>query len=101
MNDCTVEPYPVYVFRDRSRLRGLHPDAVTEAARVLEYYGGDPGPLGDDAIVHVLAAYLGWLERHEADERAHAKRRQAAARAAAVTATLCEVRHQVRAGRAR
>jgi hypothetical protein len=53
-----------------------HPDAVAEAAKVLEFYGGDPGPLGDDAVRRVVVAVLSWHERQAAVESLQARRRE-------------------------
>ncbi len=52
-----------------------HPDAIAEALGVLEAHGGHAGPHPHDALRCVLAAVRAWEQRHEAEERAHAQRR--------------------------
>ncbi len=47
----------------------FHPDQVREAAGGLEFYGGDPGPLGEDVIRRVLCAAAAWQERLDAENR--------------------------------
>jgi hypothetical protein len=47
----------------------FHPDQIAEAAKVLEFYGGDPGPLGEDVIRRVLCAAAAWQERLDAENR--------------------------------
>lgn len=64
-----------YTLADGRRIAGLHPDQVREVARLLEFWGGDPGPLGDDAVALVLVAAQAWEERRQAEERAHERLR--------------------------
>jgi hypothetical protein len=52
-----------------------HPDAVREVLGVLECHGGNAGPRPFETMARVLAAAEAWRERYEAEERAHARRR--------------------------
>src|SRR3990167_9177530 len=71
--------------RERPRCRPEHmphPDEVLEACGALTFYGGDPGPMGEDAVRRVLTAAAAWRERRESEEREHARLRDDPLRAA-------------------
>lgn len=81
-----------------------NPDEVREALAVLVFWGGDGGPDPEKAMANALVAAAGWRERHEAEERAHGRRRDEAAHEMAVTLQLAEARERARvvvAGRQR
>jgi hypothetical protein len=50
--------------------------AVRAALTVLERHGGAEGPDPEKAMRYALLAGIAEQERHEADERAHARRRE-------------------------
>ena len=86
-----------YRLRTGQTIAGLDPDEVRAAAVALRYYGGMLGPLDSlrepDAMAHALAAYLGAVSRREADERAHARRRDDPLRLANLAFTLERARN--------
>jgi hypothetical protein len=85
-----------YELRTGQQVAGLHPDAVAEAVRALEFYGGDCGPFGADAIARALIAARSWEERQAAEERLHERRREDPVRL--LDLSLCLDRARMRAG---
>jgi hypothetical protein len=71
------------------------PALVAECAGVFEFYGGDPGPLGDDCVRRVLVTAAAWHVRKDAEERAHARRRDDPLRAAEMEQLHARVRAHV------
>jgi hypothetical protein len=76
-----------------------HPDALREALSVLEAHGGHAGPHPEETMHCLLAAVRAWEERHDAEERAHARRRDDPMRLheSEVIASLAEARRRTRA----
>jgi len=70
-----------YVLAD-GRATGLPEDLVRVVAAVLEWYGCDQGRLTGDAAARAILAARAWDARRDADERAHARRRDDALRLA-------------------
>ncbi len=59
-----------YLCKNGQRLDGIHPDAVRDALASSSKWGGEDGPLPEDAMARALAAARAWEARHEAEERA-------------------------------
>ena len=79
-------------------VRTPHPDCLREAVAVLQAHGGHAGPHPEEAMHCVLAAVRAWEERHDAEEREHARRRDDPLRLAETRAILdlAEARRRAR-----
>lgn len=89
-----------YVCTNGQQLPGIHPGAVRDALASLSHWGGNEGPLAEDAMARALAAARAWEARHEAEERAHERRRwDGPARLAEAETLLDQARRRARAHR--
>ncbi len=75
---------------------GLDEELVREVASVLEWYGCDQGRLTEDAAARAILQARAWELRRAADEAAHAKRHDEAARETRTILDLAEARRRAR-----
>jgi hypothetical protein len=75
------------------------PALIAECAGVFRFYGAELGfelgPLGEDVVRRVLVAAAAWHARKDAEERAHARRRDDPLRAAEMEQLHARVRAHV------
>jgi hypothetical protein len=74
-----------------------HPDQILECMGVLEFYGGDPGPMGEDVIRRILVAAQAWTARRDHEERQHAQLRDSVSRWAGARKTPEQLRSDLEA----
>lgn len=72
----------------------IHPDAVRQALKVFEFWGGPDGPDPEGAMRKAITSAQAWMERWQAEERAHGRRREEASRHAAQLADIAEARRR-------
>jgi len=78
-------------------LDGIDGDEVREAQGALLYWGGDPGPRGEEAVARALHAVEGLRARRAYEARRAERTHAAAARQLRVDADLREARQRVAA----
>lgn len=78
-------------------LTDLEGDLVAEVAGVLEFYGCDMGPLGEDVAAHAILAARAWRERKAAEDCRHAAAHERQRRETAALLDLREARRRVAA----
>ena len=86
----------VYPLASGQRIPGVHPGMVAALLSTLHYYGQLEGPAAEDAGARALAAVFAWMERHEAEDRAHERRHGDHARQVAAELEQARRRAQVR-----
>ena len=59
----------------RDQTGSFHPDQVREAANALVFYGGQLGPMGEDAMRRALEFAALWQDRQAREERSHERNR--------------------------
>jgi hypothetical protein len=82
----------VYPLASGQRIPGVHPGMVAALLSTLHYYGQLEGPAAEDAGARAIAAVFAWMERHEAEDRAHERRHGDHARQ--VAADLAQARRR-------